>query len=206
LDPQQLDDRALYDRVAQGSSDAATWSEFVARFSKLCYHAFYRVIARYPWTTPADADELFQKLFEHLLADDRRALKRYRGENGCSPRTWLAHVAAYRALEHMRKHEKERRGRVRTEEESDRLRYNADHGPSPEEELERERDAVRVRNAVDTLSASDKLFYQLHYERGMSLTEISRFLSKSETAVHIQHFRLKERLRRVLVIDQEASP
>lgn len=203
MDPQHLDDRALFDRVAAGASDAATWAAFVSRFSKLCFHAIHRVIVRYPWTNPGDADELFQRLFEHLLADDRKALKRFRGENGCTPRTYLAHMASYRALEFVREHDRQQRGRtLSTEAALDPVARLPDREPSPEMEVQQRQDLARIHRALDTLSDSDRTLYELHYVRGMNFTEISSLLSKSETAVHIQHFRMKERLRMVLVDDR----
>jgi RNA polymerase sigma factor (sigma-70 family) len=203
LNTSQLSDRELFERVADGASDAPTWKAFVERFSRLCFHAIHRVIAGRPSLSAADADELFQQFFLHLLDNDRAVLKRYRGDNGCSPSTYLAHLAAFQTLELARRSERQGRGMISTEEEGTRLAVLADTDELPLEKLERARTARRVRQAVSQLSTSDQLLYRYYYVKGMSLADIARRLEKTETAVHVQHFRLKERLRKALAGEEE---
>ncbi len=200
-----LSDRELYDLVTRDACDRATWEAFVARFSKLCYHAIHRVLARHTFTTPGDADELFQSLFEQLLMNDCAALKRFRGDNGCSPATYLSHMAAFQALEWVRAQDRRRRQQVSSDVDGDAVSRVAAPGLSAVEELERQEVVAQVQGALAGLSPSDQLLYQLHYARGMSLIDVARFLSRSESAIHVQHYRLKERLRKALTADREAS-
>lgn len=199
-----LDDRALFALVADGTQDPQVWRRFVDRFSKLCYHAIHRVIARHAQLDTHDVEEVFQRLFVRLLERDRILLTRYRGENGCSPGTYLSHLAAYQALEYVRVKHRRSKVMMLAKEPISTSSDEAQMSPTPEEELQVSQETHRVRSVLNNLRPSDKLLYDLHYEQGLSMVDIARMLNRTETAVHVQHHRLKERMRILLERSDDA--
>lgn len=199
------DDRTLFALVADGASDPSTWRQFVDRFSRLCYHAIHRVLARQPRLEHGEVEEVFQRFFLRLLEHDRALMRRYRGDNGCAPGTYLSHLAAFQALEYVREHSRRSRTFKQTEQPITHSAEPEQMGHSPEEELQVSEEAIRVRRAIARLKPNDKLLYTLYYEQGLSLVEIARMLNKTETAVHVQHHRLKDRLRQALTEPSEAA-
>lgn len=216
-DPQE---RVLFRAVADGSTDPVTWRKFTERFSKLCYHAIHRVFSRHPHLTLQDVEETFQRFFVHILENDRLLLKRYRGDNGCSEATYLGHLAAYEALEYTRSKDLNIRSReapaVRIEQRGGGARSasgaaSSEFGPdmnavNAETSLVLSHQQGIVKSAIKRLSPGDLLLYTLHYEEDLSLTEIARILGKTESAIHTQHFRLKERLKKMLAPALDPHP
>lgn len=199
----EMSDHALYAAIAQGSSDGVLWKRFINHFSRLCYHAIHRVFVKYSYMTPLDVDETFQRLFVHLLENDRAMLKRFRGENGCTEATYLAHLAAYEALEYARS--REQRGRYREASDVTLEGLNtldgptfASHDDAADVSMIKAHEASQVQACVERLNPTDRLLYTLHYVDGLTLAEIARVLARSEAAVHTQHFRLKDRIRKFM--------
>lgn len=201
----QPDDKALFTQIAEGASDQVTWRMFVDRFSRLCYHAIHRVLARQPRLELGEVEEVFQRFFLRLLDNDRALMRRYRGDNGCAPGTYLCHLAAFQALEYVREHSRRSRTFKLPEQPITQSNEPEQMGHSPEEDMAANEEAQRVRKAIARLKPNDRALYSLYYEQGLSLVEIARLLNKTETAVHVQHHRLKDRLRQALSDTSEAA-
>jgi len=132
----------------------------------------------------AVAEDLLQITFERVHA----ARKRYR--LGSPLRPWLFTIAA----------------RVRIDE-LDRV---ADHaGPSDQaSDIDQRARDRRVREAIDSLPASQRVVVHLHRFEGMTFGEIGSVLGVQEGAVRLRAFRAYDSLRTLLLplVREEESP
>lgn len=196
-----VEDTELYTAIASGSTDPVLWRRFVDRYSKLIYHAIHRALARQGSIDLEEVQEVFQGFFVKLLEDERLLLKRYKGTNGCSPGTYLVHIAVYQALDHQRR--TQRRTRRMTlvdplQPPPNIEREEEQQAPSAVHQLMQAQEAQQLRSLIETLKPRDRLFYELVYVQGRNMTEVGRMLQLNESSVHVMHFRLKERLKKLL--------
>lgn len=201
------DDSELYTAIANGSTDPVLWKRFVDRFSKLIYHAIYRALARQGNVNREEVQEVFQAFFVKLLEDDRLLLKRYRGTNGCSPYSYLVHVAVYLALDHVRYTQRRVRRVTLMDPLLPPIQGESDDDqqtPSPVNQLIQAEEVQQLRSLLDSLRPRDRLFYELVYVQGRSMSEVGRILQVTDSTVHVLHFRLKERLKKLLT--EQPSP
>ncbi len=84
-----MDDRELLSRCIAG--DRPAWDELLRRHGGYVRAEARRQLLRYRGRAePADVEDAAQEVMALLLADDVRALRRFRGD--CSFTTWLFHV------------------------------------------------------------------------------------------------------------------
>jgi len=140
----------------------------------------------------AVAEDLLQITFERVHA----ARKRYR--LGSPLRPWLFTIAARVRIDELR-----RRYRLPPTADETELDRVADHaGPS-----DQARDR-RVREAIDSLPASQRVVVHLHRFEGMTFGEIGSVLGVQEGAVRLRAFRAYDSLRTLLLplVREEESP
>ncbi|MFM7200701.1 MAG: RNA polymerase sigma factor [Myxococcota bacterium] len=202
-----VEDTELYTAIASGSTDPVLWKRFVDRYSKLIYHAIHRALARQGSIELEEVQEVFQAFFVKLLEDDRLLLRRYKGTNGCSPGTYLAQIAVYQALDHQRRTLRRTRRMTLVDplQPSPNSKFEEDHQtPSAAHQLMQAEEAQQLRSLIETLKPRDRLFYELVYVQGRNMTDVGRMLQLNESSVHVMHFRLKERLKKLL--DAQTAP
>lgn len=102
--------------------------------------------------------------------------------------TWLTAVARNAAVDRLR----QRRPPDQRWEETDGA------APSPEDEVLRRERAEQLRQAVDTLSASDRVLFYRKYYYLQSTAQIAAELGLTERAVEGRLYRLRRRLRKAL--------
>lgn len=197
------DDTWVFERIAQGSDDPRIWQSFLDRFQMACFRVIRRTLRRKVVAEAAEdlADELFQGFFLSLLANDRRLLTRYRGDGGCTPRTYLCYLAGYHVLTELRTRRSIPdlfRGSVDSLDDPDRPSFHSGHEPSPQE-VAASRELLRDAAAgLDTLSDIDRRIFQLIYVENRPFKEIAELTGDSLTTVRVQHHRLRKRLRAYL--------
>jgi RNA polymerase sigma-70 factor (ECF subfamily) len=147
----------------------------------------------------AVAEDLLQVTFERVHA----ARKRYR--LGSPVRPWLFTIAARVRIDELR-----RRYRLPPSADETELDRVADQaGPTDQASVidQRARDQ-RVREAIDSLPASQRVVVHLHRFEGMTFGEIGAVLGVQEGAVRLRAFRAYDSLRTLLlplVREEESS-
>lgn len=213
-----LSDAWIYHRIAEGGGEAGVWDEFLRRFQLPCYRIVRRTLTRrLGGEAGAElSDEVFQSFFLSLLKDDRRLLRRYRGDGGCSPRTYLCYLAGYHALTELRSR-KSLPDLYRVDHESmddpDRP-LRAAHEPSPVDQAASREMLKAALDGLATMSDIDRRIFRLLYVEHLSLAEVAEATGDTLTTVRVQHHRLRKRLKawldeRGFVTDMgedEASP
>jgi RNA polymerase sigma-70 factor, ECF subfamily len=145
------------------------------------------------------AEDLLQLTFERVHA----ARDRYRV--GSPVRPWLFTIAARVRIDELR-----RRYRLppsADEAELDRVADSAEPADQAGQIDQRARD-LRVREAIDSLPASQRIVVHLHRFEGMTFGEIGAVLGVQEGAVRLRAFRAYDSLRTLLLplVREEEQP
>ncbi|MEZ6187468.1 MAG: sigma-70 family RNA polymerase sigma factor [Planctomycetota bacterium] len=180
------DERSLVEALIR--NDAAAWDVFVARYEPLVLGVARRTL-RESGASDADglARDVANDVFAELLADDRKALRRFR--EPWSFKGWLGVVAARRARRTLRatwRHPEELPAAVSA------------RGRTPGSELGQIEEADKVRESLDALKPVDRLVLQLFYEGEHSYKEIAAMTGRSVSGVGMVLTRARERLGRLL--------
>lgn len=203
VDYSAVDDVRVFRSVAEGSDHPQLWAEFLERFQQSCYRVIRRSLLRRMGSEAAEelSDELFQSFFVSLLKNDRRLLNRYRGEGGCSPRTYLCYLAGYHVLSELRgrKNIPELfRSSHDTLDDPDQPIYASQHAPDPSK-IAADREMLDTAlSGLETLSDIDRRIFQAIYVENRSFKEIAKLSGDSLTTVRVQHHRLRKRLKQYL--------
>src|SRR5437899_691305 len=100
-------DKELVERCLAG--DPGAWEELVGRFQPLLKRHLSAVASKRGIPLrPEDADDLVSKVWESLLQDDKRLLRRYQA--GASLDQWILTIAFYRLLSWVETRRREWRG------------------------------------------------------------------------------------------------
>lgn len=178
-----MDDRALVQRCLAG--DRGAWDEFVSRYSPLLRAAVAKTLLRLRRTTPADEiDDLVQSIIVHLLDEKSRRLETYRGQARLSG--WLYSVAVRFTLNHLRR---TRRLLVGPLDES-QLAVDPEE---PEDPLPW-REAL-LKEALESLSARDRLILRMRFFDGLSYRSMSKVLKVPVNTLSPALARARNRLR-----------
>jgi len=176
-----LDDLYLASACAQGEEGA--WEECLAR-----HGGFVRGFARRFLREPAASD-----VADQVIADlwERRKMARYEGRSAL--RTWLGAIVAHAALNAVK---------------ADRRWLPLEcegPGPRPQEQSVSPSDVAvpedrllfegLVREAMEGLSAEDKLIILLHYEQDLTLDEMAIAVGGSKAGLSRRLKRAREQLR-----------
>lgn len=201
MDLSDVSDQWLYSQLTEGRESAAVWAEFLRRFQLPCYRVIRRVLSQRLVRGAADelADEMFQAFFTTLLADDRRLLKRFRGDGGCTPRTYLCYLAGYHVLSSIRSRRSVPEQYLGSHSSLDSVGAGSTlhdvEGISPQEQLENRQLLSHTLEAIHTLSESDQRLFQLIYTDNLPMAEVAKILGLTASALRVQHHRLRKRIR-----------
>ncbi|MFQ6086354.1 MAG: RNA polymerase sigma factor, partial [Candidatus Bathyarchaeia archaeon] len=166
-------------RCVAGEKEA--WDLFVLKYSRLVHHAIYQVLSRAGSPArPEVADDLYQEVFASLLTDGRKKLRQFRGKNGCSLASWIRMIAARKALDYLRR---ECRSPSCFEEPEILENMSGDCEEDPEGELIRSEERRMMRGAIAMLQPRHRLFVELYYHRGLSISEISQIMNLEPNGV-----------------------
>lgn len=199
VEPNQLSNRELVERLVIAGPDDPVWTEFVRRFEArlrlVVLRTFQTELERNPALdtgAPLEASEdLTQEVFLKLLEGERRAISRFRGKSEHSIYTYLNAIA----VNHVRDHFKKLRA-LKTPRASASLSDTvgpredgtgraldqtlAADGPGPErfvastELRERMRAAVAGLSPGRSTSRRDRVVFQLYFIEGLTIGEIAR--------------------------------
>jgi len=182
------DDRGLV--AALIANDPAAWDEFTVRYRPFVLGVARQTLRKTGASDPdALAGDVASEVFAELLANDRRALTRFR--EPWSFKGWLSVVASRRARRLSRKSHR----RPDVLDEPQRIEAG---GRSPASEVGQVEDRDRVRERLQELKPRDRLALQLFYEGEHSYKEVAELLDLPVARVGTVLARARARLGKLL--------
>ena len=185
---EQLDDRALVQRILGGDRDR--FSDLVSRYEKRVINYVYRIIHRYE-----DAHDLTQDIFVKVYL----ALDRYDPKYQFS--TWLFRIAQNSAIDALRKKSISEVSLTRQSTEDDpgtKEREFADDGISPYRALKNKQLSAAIDVAVGKLPADYRELIQLRHFAELSYEEIASMKKLPLGTVKNKLFRARNLLKEAL--------
>jgi RNA polymerase sigma factor (sigma-70 family) len=188
-----MDDRDFVKRCAAGEKKAQ--DEFLARFSRLIYGYIHATLKSKGFRgDPETADELFQEVIVLLFKDDSEKLRAFKGINNCSLASWLRVVTVNFTLNYIRK-----KHPISLEEESEDGLMLKDiipaDAPLASASLARKEQLISLQDCIQVLTADEKYFIELHFNKGLDLESLTGHFSVSRSALDMRKSRIMERLR-----------
>jgi len=170
--------------------DKAAWDGFVQQFSSLVYSTIYKTLTLHHSDSGEHrVEDLYQEFFISILQDDCRKLGQFRGDRGCSMASWLRVVASRLTIDYLR------RQRPADAEVTDAI---ASDQPDALSALAAQEEALSLAQALESLSARDRLIIELAYRRSLSAEESAAILKTSVGAFYTQKSRVLDKLREIL--------
>jgi RNA polymerase sigma-70 factor (ECF subfamily) len=173
-------DRELVARFQAG--ERLAFDQIVRRHQK----GVWRICRRY-LRADADAADVTQQVFVRAF----KALDQFRG--AASVRSWLYRIAIHASLSWIRDHRREQA----TELAEDALVADA-VAPGA---IDRDRDSVRLRNAVAELPPKQRLVLELRVFDDLSFKEVAELADCSENTAKVNFHYAVKRLREILGAD-----
>lgn len=177
------------------AGDRRALDAFVTRYSRLVYFHVNNTLRRLQGRLDVErADDLYQQVFVMLLEDDRRRLRLYDPEKGCSVASWIriitirAVINALRGTRAMLSLDDEARPMPLADEDADPFSALTAGGE--------QRWEAQLPQLAEQLSGSDRLLLELIYHRRMDASAIAAALQIKRAHVYVRKNRLIRRLRR----------
>jgi RNA polymerase sigma factor (sigma-70 family) len=196
--------------------DASAWDEFVERFNRRIVVFVIRERRSRGLVHGADEAEvvsdLTQEVYLRLLANDRRALRNFRGDSDIAVVAYLARVVRAVVGDHLRRERSQKRSArlVSITEPPDGEgaavgeTLEADAAAAPDrlmsERLLAERVRLLLTSSGGANAARDAMIFQLHVLEGLTAREIAAIpsLEMSLAAVETVLHRTRDRLRSII--------
>ena len=155
-------DQAVVQRIVQG--DRSALAELYDRYGTAVFSLACRIVG-----SPADAEDVAQEVFTQAW----RQAERY-DPTRASAAAWLLNMTRTRAIDRLRAN----RTRQRFSGETARLDAAADRRADAEQRAIDDERAIRVRSALDGLSATQREAIELAYFGGLTHGEIAERLGE----------------------------
>jgi len=198
-------DRRLILRCISGDREAS--EVFIRQFSGLVYASVHKIlISKQVPYTQQDIEDLHNTIFLKLFDKKCKKLRQYQGKHGCSVASWIRIVSIRIVLNHLRKKGMDsmlwQQKRLPLDEMSE---TRGDH-MAAWALVERKEQARILEDGIRKLPARDRLFMKLHYDKGLSIENVSKAMDLSiQNGYTIKH-RAIQRLKKYVksFIDSEA--
>ncbi|MFH2005142.1 MAG: sigma-70 family RNA polymerase sigma factor [bacterium] len=190
----------LLSRVLDHQSDA--WSELLRRYRALMFRCITKATSRVgAYLCQDDQDEIFCELCMNLLRDDMRKLRAYDPTRGVKLSTWLGLLAINTAYDHLR-----RRSRFPV------LAPGEDPAPERPSDLPGPLDLLLSKerqsflgDLVGHLSARDRDFVRLYFEKGLDAERVALTMNISVKTVYTKKHKISARLVRMAELQLAAA-
>ncbi len=173
-------------RIVQ-AGDFSPASEIYDRYSGRIYNFALRFLKN-----PEAAEDAMQEVFVKMI----KHANQFQGDAKLS--TWLFSITANWCRDYLRKADNKVK---ETEDVLVTLPAPADQ--SPDRTLEQRENQIRIRRALDELTAEQREAILLSRYQGLSYAEIAQIAGCSEGAVKTRVFRAMETLKKVLAVDTQ---
>ena len=192
----EADDTRLLRGCLEGRREA--WDELVDRYSPYIYFLVHATLRKHVSRSDDDAvEEIHNTVFLALLEDDMRRLRAFRGENGCSLRSWLRIITIHRTIDHL----KALRPMMSLDAQDEEGRALVDTLASSDEDaetllvrLQQPEAAEVIAAAIEDLSGADRALYELFFVEALTSEEAAARLGVSKGAVYTRKCRMLDRM------------
>jgi len=176
------------------------WDEFIQRFSGLIYSYILGVFrSRTSYHFKANnIEDAFQDFFIYIRKNNCKKLRTFQGRNGCTLASWLRQVVINFSLDYIRG--------FRVNLSLDQA-YNGkgsikdtifDQSVSIRDEMIKHERITRLKRCIQALNREERLFLELHLNKGVAVDKIAKLLRVSRGALDMRKSRIIEVLRRRL--------
>jgi len=198
--PNSADDRRLL--KACWDRKAGAWEEFLARFGRLIYYSIHRTCgAKHRALNQDQIDDLFSETLLHLLKDDCKKLRQYRGDQGATVATWIRTVTVRYVLDYLRGQGRKADLISIDQEEVAQEISLSNPVVRPDETLaERERETL-FDKALASLGQNDRNFIELYYKKDVDPEKLAKVMGVSVKTVYSRANRLKTKLQEFVAGD-----
>ncbi|MBL7081169.1 MAG: sigma-70 family RNA polymerase sigma factor [Candidatus Omnitrophica bacterium] len=194
----QSTQQAFIQRCVNG--ERAAWDEFVDRYSRLIYNYILSVFKnRGIKLSHETREDLYQEIFLHLVKDNFKKLRQFKGKHGASLASWLRVLVINFCLDYLKKkrikttylEEKftEEGGLRLADVLSDRLPL-ADRVVIEQEKLE------ALSACISILNLKERHLLEMHIYQGIDLEFLRQDLGISRSTIDMRKQRLMKRLRK----------
>jgi RNA polymerase sigma factor (sigma-70 family) len=178
-------EKTLISGCVRGEKTA--WDDLVRQYSNLVYHTIRKTLTLHHVESRDEViEEIYQEFFVALLKDDCKKLGQFRGDHGCTLASWLRVVASRLTIDFLRKTP------AQTIEVSEMLPSDEPDAADTMIDLEK---ANALANAIESLSAREKLIIELSFQQSLPPEEIAGILKISVGAFYTQKSRVLAKLR-----------
>jgi RNA polymerase sigma factor (sigma-70 family) len=188
------EDRELLSKCVSGDRTAS--ETLVRSFSDLVYRSVqYTLMAKHVSFNRHDLEDLHNTVFLRLFEQGCKKLRQYQGKNGCSLASWIRMITVRTVLDHLRKKGVDamvwQKRRVPLEEVPE-LRAS---GVEPGAQIEKAQQERLLQEGMERLPPRDRLFMKLHFDQGLSMTEVAEAMQLSAGAAYTVKHRAIQRLK-----------
>jgi RNA polymerase sigma-70 factor (ECF subfamily) len=192
------DDLRLLEECINGGKEA--WDTFVKRYSKLIFYSINKTLKLHNCNLPQDdVDDLFNGVFVSLLDKNYKKLRQYEGRQGCTLTSWIRLITVRHTIDFLRSQKQH----VSLNDDRDRsqplIDTVADDSESFGDRLESSQAARALKDAIDELPASDRLFMELFYEKELPPEEIAVIMNVSINTIYSKKNRVRDKLKKILI-------
>ncbi|MCK5506366.1 MAG: RNA polymerase sigma factor, partial [Thermodesulfovibrionia bacterium] len=128
-----------------------------------------------------------------------KKLRQFEGKHGCTLSSWVRLISIRQTIDFLRS----RKHHVSMNEDRDDSRplieTLADNSVSFEEQLEQSQTARALKDAIDSLHSSDRLFMKLYYEKELPPEEIAGIMNVSVNTIYSKKNRVQEKIKKILL-------
>lgn len=187
-EPNELSDQELIARTLAGQKKA--FELIVRRYQKLVYNVIYQILQNHESAADLTQDT-FLKAFKHLGS--------FRSNASFKP--WVLKIASNSTLNYIRDSKSRYFDSL-----EEMLEESPQHEPasdmSVESEVELRFSQAMLAEALRKLSPRHRQIFVLRYQHDLPYAEIASICDESETAIKSVLFRIREKLRKILLEEQ----
>jgi RNA polymerase sigma factor (sigma-70 family) len=187
-------DKALIAGCVSGNRSAL--EGLVGRFSDPVYRSIQYVFKtkgiRY---SKEDLEDLHNSAFLSIFEDRCRKLRQYKGKGGCSLATWIRLITVRMVIDQLRRKGFDAFGGRKKRLPGELLDSLKSAEPDLLDNMEKAEQWGLIRDRMKDLLSRDRLFLTLHYEEGLSISEVAMMMDISEENVRSIKHRVIERLK-----------
>jgi len=177
--------------------DKRAWDIFVEEYSSLISQAIIRTLNRYSAKSdPQTAEDLFQTVFLSLISANFKKLRQFRYK--CKLSTWLYTVAVRVTIDHLRKRTEHLSLNGQHDEEKPLKETLANGNPGPSEVLERKEEKEIFKQIKETLTARERLFVELFYNRELNPDKIARIMNTNINNVYQMKSLVRKKMQKIV--------
>jgi RNA polymerase sigma-70 factor (ECF subfamily) len=206
--------RTTYDALSDGdlvtaviAREPAAWPTFFAKYERLVVACIRRALRRYGAAHgEEDIEDLVSQTAFNLVKDDYKKLRTFDPTRGYKLSSWVGLIATNTALDALRRRAPTDVWSAASLDDTDPILPTLAAGDRDPAEALTQKDEVRlVRQAIDELSESDRLFLEYYYVDELEPEQIAQLMGISLNTVYSRKNKIREKLARKVRAGEAAT-